>query len=58
MAGGGVDATAAKDHERLEQQVQGQWRQLVKSGGQVFADVGGAQAWKRLFGALSIPQKF
>jgi hypothetical protein len=57
MAGAAGDAEAEKDFVRIEEQVQGQWRRLVKADGEVFADVGGVQAWKKLFGLLSIPQK-
>lgn len=49
---GGDDGVALK---RITEQVQGQWRQLVKAGKDaMFEDVGGVQAWKKLHSKLHL----
>jgi hypothetical protein len=47
---GGDDGVAL---QRITEQLQGKWRQLVKGGnGAIFEDVGGVQAWKKLHSKL------
>jgi hypothetical protein len=41
--------------ERVSEEVEGNWRQLVKSG-EVFESVGGVALWKQLHGALRLQQ--
>lgn len=49
MRSGGDDGQAL---ERITEQVQGKWRQLVAAGGDMYEDVGGVQAWKKLHSKL------
>ncbi len=44
-----------KAYERVSEQVQGKWKQLVSSG-DAFADVGGVALWKQLHSALRLQQ--
>jgi hypothetical protein len=54
-AGGGVaKGDGGATFEQLSQQVEGQWKQLVKGDGRVFADVGGVAVWKQLHSALQL----
>jgi hypothetical protein len=53
VAGGGDHGKAFKT---LSKQVEGKWKQLVKGGGDMFADVGGVALWKQLHSALQLHQ--
>lgn len=49
LRSGGDDGQAL---ERVTEQVQGRWQQLVAAEGDMFEDVGGVQAWKKLHSKL------
>lgn len=40
--------------EGLSEEIEGNWKQLVKGGGEVFNDVGGVAVWKQLHSALKL----
>lgn len=53
--GGGIEE--GDDGEALQEmseQVEGNWKRLVLGDGELFADVGGVQAWKQLHSALRV----
>ena len=57
--GMGMDGTflggGGQAYKRVGGEVEGQWRQLVRSG-EVFGDVGGVALWKQLHSALRLQQ--